>query len=34
MDPTKDGAEEFGQLKTGDYAKFDTSCDKSMVGFV
>lgn len=33
-DPTKDGAEEFLSLKTGDYVKFDTWCDKTMVGFV
>ena len=34
IDPVKDGAEEFSQLKTGDYNKFDTQCDKTMVGFV
>ena len=33
-DPTKDGADEFISLKTGDYNKFDTQCDKTMVGFV
>ena len=33
-DPTKDGANEFISLKTGDYNKFDTQCDKTMVGFV
>lgn len=34
IDPVKDGADEFSSLKTGDYAKFDTQCDKTMVGFV
>lgn len=34
QDPTKDGADEFQNLKTGDYNKFDTACDKTMVGFV
>ena len=33
-DPTQDGAEEFVSLKTGDYNKFDSNCDKTMVGFV
>lgn len=33
-DPTKDGADEFNSLKTGDYNKFDSQCDKTMVGFV
>lgn len=33
-DPTKDGGSEFTQLKTGDYGKFDTHCDKTMIGFV
>lgn len=33
-DPTQDGAEEFVSLKTGDYNKFDSHCDKTMVGFV
>jgi hypothetical protein len=33
-DPTKDGADEFQSLKTGDYNKFETHCDKTMVGFV
>lgn len=33
-DPTKDGAKNFNMLKTGDYDKFDSECDKSMVGFV
>jgi hypothetical protein len=34
IDPLKDGANEFTQLKTGDYDKFESSCDKTMVGFV
>lgn len=34
IDPTKDGAEEFIALKTGDYNKFDSQCDKTMVGFI
>jgi hypothetical protein len=33
-DPTSDGADEFLSLKTGDYNKFDSHCDKTMVGFV
>ena len=33
-EPTKDGSDEFQSLKTGDYNKFDTHCDKTMVGFV
>jgi hypothetical protein len=33
-DPTSDGADEFVSLKTGDYNKFDSHCDKTMVGFV
>jgi hypothetical protein len=33
-DPTQDGAEEFISLKPGDYNKFDSHCDKTMVGFV
>ena len=33
-DPIVDGADEFISLTTGDYQKFDTSCDKTMVGFV
>lgn len=32
--PTQDGADEFNTLKTGDYNKFDSQCDKTMVGFV
>ena len=34
QDPTQDGADEFSTLKTGDYSKFDTQCDKTMIGFV
>ena len=34
QDPTRDGAEEFISLKTGDYNKFNSQCDKTMVGFV
>jgi len=34
QDPTKDGQEEFLSLKAGDYNKFDTHCDRTMVGFV
>lgn len=33
-DPIEDGADEFASLTTGDYQKFDTACDKTMVGFV
>ena len=33
-DPTKDSVKEFSTLKTGDYEKFDSHCDKTMVGFV
>ena len=33
-DPTADGQSEFANLKEGDYSKFDSQCDKSMVGFV
>jgi hypothetical protein len=33
-EPTTDGAEEFVSLKTGDYNKFNSHCDKTMVGFV
>jgi hypothetical protein len=34
QDPTKDGQDEFLSLKAGDYNKFDTHCDKTMIGFV
>jgi hypothetical protein len=34
IEPTTDGAEEFVSLKTGDYNKFNSHCDKTMVGFV
>lgn len=33
-DPTKDSVDEFSALKTSDYNKFDSHCDKTMVGFV
>mmetsp|Transcript_37616 Transcript_37616/g.57634 ORF Transcript_37616/g.57634 Transcript_37616/m.57634 type:complete len:227 (+) Transcript_37616:319-999(+) len=33
-DPSQDGASEFTSLKTGDYNKFDSECDRTMVGFV
>jgi len=33
-DPTQDSVDEFQQLKTSDYNKFDSQCDKTMVGFV
>lgn len=32
--PVKDGADKFESVKTGDYGKFDSQCDKTMVGFV
>ena len=32
--PVKDGAEKFEAVKTGDYGKFDSQCDKTMIGFV
>lgn len=32
--PTVDGESEFISLSTGDYVKFDSQCDKTMVGFV
>lgn len=32
--PQTDGADKFEQVKTGDYGKFDSQCDKTMVGFV
>ena len=34
QDPTKDGADEFQSLKAGDYNKFETHCDQTMVGFI
>ena len=33
-EPTADGPAEFTALQTGDYGKFDSQCDKTMVGFV
>lgn len=33
-DPIKDGSDEFQALKAGDYNKFDTHCDRTMIGFV
>jgi hypothetical protein len=33
-EPTVDGESEFISLSTGDYNKFDSQCDKTMVGFV
>jgi hypothetical protein len=32
--PVKDGADKFESVKTGDYGKFDSQCDKTMIGFV
>ena len=32
--PVKDGSDKFESVKTGDYGKFDSQCDKTMVGFV
>lgn len=32
--PTADGQSEFANLNEGAYTKFDSQCDKSMVGFV
>lgn len=32
--PQKDSLEKFEDIKTGDYNKFDSQCDKTMVGFV
>lgn len=34
MLPQKDGSDKFESVKTGDYGKFDSQCDKTMVGFV
>ena len=33
-DPTADGVGEFMHLQEGDYAKFDSHCNGTMVGFV
>jgi len=32
--PRQELFEKFEALKTGDYAKFDSKCDQTMVGFV
>jgi hypothetical protein len=32
--PIEDGAIKFKDVKTGDYGKFDSQCDQTMVGFV
>lgn len=32
--PQKEGSDKFESVKTGDYGKFDSQCDKTMVGFV
>lgn len=32
--PLKDGSDRFETVKTGDYGKFDSQCDKTMVGFM
>lgn len=32
--PYTEGADKFEQLKTGDYGKFDSQCDQTMIGFV
>jgi len=32
--PQQEGASHFESIKTGDYGKFDSQCDKTMVGFV
>ena len=32
--PTADNFSKFFELKTGDYNKFDSQCDKTMIGFV
>jgi hypothetical protein len=33
-DPLKDDVSKFSGVKTGDYGKFDSQCDSTMVGFV
>lgn len=33
-DPVADGADAFEELSSGDYDKFDSQCDRTMVGFV
>jgi hypothetical protein len=32
--PVVDGEKKFEDVKTGDYGKFDSQCDKTMIGFV
>ena len=32
--PQTDGPDKLDGVKTGDYGKFDSQCDKTMVGFV
>jgi hypothetical protein len=32
--PTQELFQKFADLKSGDYNKFDSQCDKTMVGFV
>lgn len=32
--PQTEGSDKFESTKTGDYGKFDSQCDKTMVGFV
>ena len=32
--PQTEGYDKFETVKTGDYGKFDSQCDKTMVGFV
>lgn len=34
QDPLLEGAQGFSKVKSGDYDKFDSHCDKTMVGFV
>lgn len=33
-DPMNEEPNKFSEIKTGDYAKFDSHCDQTMVGFV
>lgn len=33
-DPLKDDVDKFSGVKAGDYGKFDSHCDQTMVGFV
>lgn len=34
QEPVEDGAVKFKDVKTGDYGKFDSLCDQTMIGFV